>query len=107
MIIIVIAIGLALLHVGVIQGAAVGDVGNAVVLALHNIGAVVEVLEVGFANFNDDTKAVSPQDEEARARTHAAMLNQNFRMAICTGFDRGAQPSKEEEEPAPSFPAGS
>lgn len=49
-----------------------------------------EMVEVGFANFNDDTKAVSPQDEEARARTHAAMLNQNFRMAICTGFDRGA-----------------
>lgn len=49
-----------------------------------------EMVEVGFANYNDATKAVSPQDEEARARTHAAMLNQNFRMAICTGFDRGA-----------------
>lgn len=59
-----------------------------------NRGGTMEVdgeeVEVGFANYNDPTKAVSPQDEEARARTHAAMLNQNFRMAICTGFDRAA-----------------
>ena len=41
-------------------------------------------------NEKDETKAVSPQDDEAKARTHAAMLNQNFRMAICTGFDRAA-----------------
>lgn len=59
-----------------------------------NRGGTMEVdgeeIEVGFANFNDATKAVSPQDEEARERTHAAMLNRNFRMAIATGFDRGA-----------------
>lgn len=59
-----------------------------------NRGGTVEVdgqeVEVGFSNYNDATKAVSPQDEETRARTHAAMLNQNFRMAICTGFDRAA-----------------
>lgn len=42
----------------------------------------------GFHNYNDDTKCVSPQSEEEQARSHAAMLNQNFRLAICTGFDR-------------------
>lgn len=41
-------------------------------------------------NFNDDSRCVSVQDEDAKARTHAALLNQNFRMAIATGVDRGA-----------------
>ena len=53
----------------------------------------------GFANYNDLTKAVSPQSEEERERTHAAMLNQNFRLAVSTGIDRGtynAQTTGEE-----------
>lgn len=41
-------------------------------------------------NFNDETKVVSVQNDDAKARTHAALLNQNFRLAICTGVDRGA-----------------
>ena len=43
-----------------------------------------------WANYNDDTKIVSTQDDDAKARTHTALLNQNFRMAIVTGVDRGA-----------------
>lgn len=43
-----------------------------------------------WTNYNDTSKAVSAQDEEAKARTHAAMLNQNFRLAMATGFDRAA-----------------
>lgn len=43
-----------------------------------------------WANYNDDTKVVSTQSEDEQVRTHAAMLNQNFRMAIVTGVDRGA-----------------
>lgn len=42
-----------------------------------------------FANANDNTKAVSPQTPDDAARTHAAMLNQHFRMALLTGLDRG------------------
>lgn len=43
-----------------------------------------------WANFNDATKLVSSQTEDQQARAHAALLNQNFRLAICTGVDRGA-----------------
>ncbi len=42
-----------------------------------------------WANYNDDTKVVSTQTDDQKARAHAAILNQNFRMAICTGVDRG------------------
>ncbi len=41
-----------------------------------------------YANYNDETKCVSPQTVEDAARTHAALLNQNFRLAIFTAFDR-------------------
>ncbi len=44
----------------------------------------------GFANFDDPSVGVSPQTEEDRARTREAMNNQNFRLALATGFDRGA-----------------
>lgn len=52
---------------------------------------------MGFFNVNrqayalntDATKVVSSQTEEDAARTHAAMLNQHFRMALLTGMDRG------------------
>ena len=43
-----------------------------------------------FANYNDATKAVSSQTEEDAARTHAAMMNPHFRMALLAGYDRGA-----------------
>ena len=39
-------------------------------------------------NYNEDTALVSTQDDTTKARTHAALLNQNFRMAIATGLDR-------------------
>lgn len=41
-----------------------------------------------FANFNDDTTAVSTQTEEDAARTKAAMNNVHFRRAISFAFDR-------------------
>lgn len=43
-----------------------------------------------FANFNDATKAVSPQTVEDAARTKAAMRNVNFRRALLMSLDRGA-----------------
>lgn len=43
-----------------------------------------------WANYNDQTKCVSPQTEDDAARTHAAMLNQNFRLALCFALDRGS-----------------
>jgi ABC-type oligopeptide transport system substrate-binding subunit len=43
-----------------------------------------------FANFNDATKAVSPQTVEDAARTKAAMQNVNFRRALLMSLDRGA-----------------
>lgn len=63
----------------------------------HFIGATDATSMVGWFNlnrgiwnnFNDDNKLVSPQTEDDRARTHAALLNQNFRLAIATGLDRG------------------
>lgn len=41
-----------------------------------------------YANYNDETKVVSTQTEDQQARAHAAILNQNFRMAVATGVDR-------------------
>ncbi len=41
-----------------------------------------------FANFNDETKCVSPQTEEDRARTHAAANNVHFRRAVFMSLDR-------------------
>ena len=43
-----------------------------------------------FANFNDATKAVSPQTVEDAARTNAAMKNIHFRRALLMSLDRGA-----------------
>lgn len=63
---------------------------------------------LAFVNSNDDTRMVSPQDhasadeidldagittsdiEDTAARTHAAMNNQNFRLALTFAFDRAA-----------------
>ena len=41
-----------------------------------------------FANFNDATVGISPKSEEDIVRTGAAMLNQNFRLALATSIDR-------------------
>ena len=43
-----------------------------------------------FSNFNDATKAVSPQTVEDAARTKAAMQNLHFRRALLMSLDRGA-----------------
>ncbi len=42
-----------------------------------------------FANFNDETKAISTQTEDDAKRTHGAVLNQHFRLALAMGLDRG------------------
>lgn len=52
-----------------------------------------------FHNDNDETKMVSPQTDEQAARTHVAMNNQNFRLALCLAVDhagRNAQAVGEE-----------
>ena len=41
-----------------------------------------------FANFDDASQGVSPKTEEEIERTTAAMLNQNFRLALATSIDR-------------------
>ena len=41
-----------------------------------------------FANYNDANVGQSPKSEEDIERTGAAMLNQNFRLALAMGFDR-------------------
>ena len=41
-----------------------------------------------FANFDDASQGVSPKTEEEIERTQAAMLNQNFRLALATAIDR-------------------
>lgn len=43
-----------------------------------------------FANVNDPTIAVSPQDEATQERTAAAMSNVHFRRALATSLDRGS-----------------
>ena len=45
---------------------------------------------VALANYTDDNAAVSPKTEEDVVRSNAAMLNQNFRLALATGVDRAA-----------------
>ena len=41
-----------------------------------------------FANYNDANVGISPKTEEQKVRTGAAMLNQNFRLALATSMDR-------------------
>lgn len=50
----------------------------------------VNVNRGSWANFNDNTIGVSTQTDEQKAATRAALNNQNFRLALATGFDRGA-----------------
>ena len=42
-----------------------------------------------FANYNDANIGISPKSDEDKVRTGAAMLNQNFRLALATSMDRG------------------
>ena len=48
------------------------------------------VNRTAFANFNDATKAISPQTVADAARTKAAMQNLHFRRALLMSLDRGA-----------------
>ena len=48
------------------------------------------VYRTAFANFDDASVGISPKTEEDIERTQAAMLNQNFRLALATSIDRGA-----------------
>ena len=43
-----------------------------------------------FHNDNDASKMVSPQTEEQAARTHVALNNLNFRLALCMAVDHAA-----------------
>lgn len=43
-----------------------------------------------YANFNDDTRAVSDKTDEEKERTHTAVNNQHFRLAVAFAVDRGA-----------------
>ena len=49
--------------------------------------AFVNLHRVALANFNDENAVVSPKTEEQVARANAAMLNQNFRLAVATATD--------------------
>ena len=48
------------------------------------------VNRTAFANYNDASVGVTTKDETAIERTNAAMLNNNFRLALATAIDRGA-----------------
>ena len=41
-----------------------------------------------FHNYNDANQGISPKTEEQKVRSGAAMLNQNFRLALATSMDR-------------------
>lgn len=43
-----------------------------------------------YANYNDATVAVSKLSDEEKTRTHLALLNKNFRLALVSGVDRVA-----------------
>ncbi len=50
--------------------------------------AFVNLRRVALHNFNDENAVVSSKTEEQVARSNAAMLNQNFRLALATATDR-------------------
>ena len=50
--------------------------------------AFVNLRRVALANFNDETAVVSSKTAEQVERSNAAMLNQNFRLALATAADR-------------------
>ena len=52
--------------------------------------AFVNLRRVALANYNDETKVVSPKTAQQVARSNMAMLNKHFRLALALGVDRGA-----------------
>ncbi len=50
----------------------------------------INLNRTAFANVNDETTVVSPQTEEDRVRTNAAVSNVHFRRALCFAVDRAA-----------------
>ena len=50
----------------------------------------VNINRASWANYNDDTVGKSAQTDEDKARTRAALSNQNFRLALAMAFDRGS-----------------
>ncbi len=50
--------------------------------------AFMNVRRAAFANYNDETAVVSAKTEEQIERAGAAMLNQNFRLALAMSVDR-------------------
>lgn len=51
-----------------------------------------------YANFNDETKAVSTLTDEQKEAANKALKNQHFRLAWCYGFDRGAKNAQRSGE---------
>lgn len=49
----------------------------------------LNVYRKAYANFNDETVAVSEMTEDQSLRANIAMQNQHFRLALCMGLDRG------------------
>ena len=49
----------------------------------------VNLQRYAYANFNDETQVVSEKTKEQADRSHAAMMNQNFRLALAFANDRG------------------
>lgn len=50
----------------------------------------VNINRASWTNYNDTNVGVSKQTDEDKARTRAALNNQNFRLAMAMAFDRGA-----------------
>ncbi len=52
--------------------------------------AFLNLYRQAYANFNDNTVAVSKLTEDEKVRTHLATLNKNFRLAFVSSIDRAA-----------------
>ena len=52
--------------------------------------AFANINREAYANYNDATVLVSPKTDAQKALTKAAMLNQNFRLALAFAVDRGS-----------------
>ena len=48
----------------------------------------LNLYRTAFANYNDENVGITPKSEEDIVRGKAAMLNQNFRLALLTAIDR-------------------
>lgn len=52
--------------------------------------AYMNIYREAFANTNDESAVVSPKTDDQKDATAVAMLSQNFRLALCTAWDRAA-----------------